>query len=173
MQGHLWTETVRTSDQMYSMIFPRLLALAERAWHKASWERITNKKERDAKKKEDWKVFANKVGYSELGRLDKMGVVYHLKPPGVRVDEGIVEITNAFPGLKFQYSTDGESWENVEDVSKLGGNIYLRTSSVDGRHHSRAVVVNFPNPVNCSYFLTSHLSFLVAVIVIVMFWMWT
>lgn len=84
MQGHLWTETVRTSDQMYSMIFPRLLALAERAWHKASWERIADKKERDAKRKENWKEFANKVGYRELGRLDKMGVAYHVKPPGVR-----------------------------------------------------------------------------------------
>lgn len=172
MQGHLWTETVRTSDQMYSMIFPRLLALAERAWHKASWERIADKKERDAKRKENWKEFANKVGYRELGRLDKMGVAYHVKPPGVRVDDGKVEITNAFPGLKFQYSVDGESWKNVEDVSKLGGKIYLRTSSVDSRHHSRTVLINFPNPVNCSHLVTSHLSILVGVTVIVLFWMW-
>lgn len=172
MQGHLWTETVRTSDQMYSMIFPRLLALAERAWHKASWERIADKKERDAKRKENWKEFANKVGYRELGRLDKMGVVYHVKPPGVRVDDGKVEITNAFPGLKFQYSVDGESWKNFEDVSKLGGKIYLRTSSVDSRHHSRTVLINFPNPVNCSHLVTSHLSILVGVTVIVLFWMW-
>ena len=38
MQGHLWSETVRKSEQLDDMIFPRLLALAERAWHKSSWE---------------------------------------------------------------------------------------------------------------------------------------
>ena len=38
MQGHLWTEIVRTSEQMDFMNFPRVLALAERAWHKAEWE---------------------------------------------------------------------------------------------------------------------------------------
>ena len=34
MQGHLWSETVRTKEDMDYMIFPRLLAVAERAWHK-------------------------------------------------------------------------------------------------------------------------------------------
>ena len=34
IQGELWSETTRTSSQFHSMILPRLLALAERAWHK-------------------------------------------------------------------------------------------------------------------------------------------
>lgn len=84
MQGHLWTETVRTADQMYGMIFPRMIALAERAWHKASWEDITDEEERDAKKAGDWANFANTLGYRELGRLDKMAVAYRVPPPGVR-----------------------------------------------------------------------------------------
>lgn len=86
MQGQLWSETVRTADQMSAMIFPRMLALAERAWHKASWEDITDKKERDAKRTDDWVKFANSLGYKELGRLDKMGVAYHVAPPGARWD---------------------------------------------------------------------------------------
>ena len=84
MQGHLWTETVRTADQMYSMIFPRMIALAERAWHRASWEDITVKKDKDAKRAADWVQFANALGYKELERLDKMGVPYRLPPPGAR-----------------------------------------------------------------------------------------
>ena len=84
MQGHLWSETVRTADQMSAMIFPRMVALAERAWHKASWEDITDKKERDAKRTDDWVKFANTLGYRELGRLDEMGVAYHVAPPGAR-----------------------------------------------------------------------------------------
>ena len=84
MQGQLWSETVRTADQMNAMIFPRMIAVAERAWHKASWEDITDKKDREAKRTEDWVKFANTLGYKELGRLDEMGLAYHLAPPGAR-----------------------------------------------------------------------------------------
>ncbi|ENA1908526.1 family 20 glycosylhydrolase, partial [Aeromonas salmonicida] len=38
MQGSLWAETVRTDNQFEEMLFPRVFALAERAWHKAGWE---------------------------------------------------------------------------------------------------------------------------------------
>ena len=33
MQGHIWTETVRTSEQFQTLIYPRMLSVAERAWH--------------------------------------------------------------------------------------------------------------------------------------------
>ena len=84
IQGHLWTETVRSRDQMFYMIFPRLLALAERAWHKASWEDILNKKERDAMRTSDWVKFANTLGYNELAQLDNMGITYRVPLPGAR-----------------------------------------------------------------------------------------
>ncbi|MEO8301874.1 MAG: family 20 glycosylhydrolase, partial [Rhizomicrobium sp.] len=38
MQGQLWSETVRSPQISDYMLFPRTLALAERAWHKAVWE---------------------------------------------------------------------------------------------------------------------------------------
>jgi len=34
MQGQLFSETILSSDDFHYMIFPRLLALAERSWHK-------------------------------------------------------------------------------------------------------------------------------------------
>lgn len=45
------------------------------------------------------------------------------------IDEGVLKIANVFPGLKFQYSSDNKTWENVEDVSDLEGEILLRTRS--------------------------------------------
>ena len=33
-----WSETVRTDEQWECMLFPRLFAVAERAWHVAEWE---------------------------------------------------------------------------------------------------------------------------------------
>jgi N-acetyl-beta-hexosaminidase len=39
MQGQLWSELIRTTEQLEYMTFPRLQALAERAWHRALWEK--------------------------------------------------------------------------------------------------------------------------------------
>jgi hexosaminidase len=66
------------------MIFPRLLSLAERAWHKASWEDTKNEAERNEKKNREWKTFSNFLVNHELPRLDKLGVKYRLPLPGAR-----------------------------------------------------------------------------------------
>ena len=66
------------------MIFPRLLAVAERAWHEDPWENERNKLNRNKMKEESWKKFANTLGYKELVRLDKMGIAYHIALPGAR-----------------------------------------------------------------------------------------
>ena len=76
---------MRTADQMYKMLFPRLLAVAERAWHKAPWEDILDKSERARERHRDWIKFANTVAYRELGRLDQLGIAYHVTPPGARL----------------------------------------------------------------------------------------
>ena len=91
IQGHLWTETVRNPDQMFAMIFPRLLALAERAWHKASWEDISDSKKRNETMKADWIRFAGALGNRELVRLDKMGIQYRVPPPGARSEAGLIK----------------------------------------------------------------------------------
>ena len=67
------------------MVYPRLLAVAERGWHKSPWESLLNdpvqrKKDRDA----EWGTFANTLGYKELMRLDNMGVTYRVPPPGAK-----------------------------------------------------------------------------------------
>ena len=85
LQGHLWTETVRTREQFDAMIFPRMLAMAERAWHKALWEDLSACGDNcDALKAEDWTDFANTLGYKELGRLSELGINYYVPPPGAR-----------------------------------------------------------------------------------------
>ena len=81
MQSQVFGETARNATQFQSMLFPRLLAVAERAWHKATdWESTKNQTALDA----DWTRFANAVGYRELGRLDSLGIAYRVPPPGAR-----------------------------------------------------------------------------------------
>ena len=85
VQGQLWTELVRTPDQMDFMIYPRLLCVAERGWHKASWEDEEDADKRREGQNGDWDVFAYTLGRRELARLDKMGVAYRLPPPGAHL----------------------------------------------------------------------------------------
>ena len=86
MQAHLWSETIRTSKRRDYMTFPRLLAFAERSWHKAKFEdsqlpsQLRMEMERD-----DWEDFANTLGYKELRRLDEIGIQYRIPPPGARL----------------------------------------------------------------------------------------
>ena len=83
MQGHLWSETVRTRESFEYMIFPRLLALAERAWHKADFEEEgISMRERDFRERQAWEAFANTLGHKELKRLDDLGIQYRIPPPG-------------------------------------------------------------------------------------------
>ena len=86
MQGLLWSETVRTSEQFENKVFPRLLAVAERAWHRALWEGGQDPRERGAGRDRDWVKFANTLGYKELARLDRMGVKYRVPLAGARSD---------------------------------------------------------------------------------------
>lgn len=82
MSGALWTEEVRTRQRLDQMLWPRLLSVAERSWHKAKWEEMSGpamKQERA----EDWRDFANTLGYKEYPRLEQMGIQPYLPPPGV------------------------------------------------------------------------------------------
>ena len=84
LAGVIWSETIRTPSQFQSMTFPRLLAVAERAWHQDLWENERNEVKRNKMKNKSWAMFANTLGYKELARLDELGIAYHIPPPGAR-----------------------------------------------------------------------------------------
>lgn len=85
----MWSELIRTPGRMDWMLWPRLLALAERSWHRASWETIDLLSKRLTVRKEDWMNFSNAVGYKELRRLEELGVNYYLPRPGARYESKI------------------------------------------------------------------------------------
>ena len=66
------------------MKLPRLVALAERAWHKASWENDITDPTNVQLRQADWESFASTLGRRELHRFDQLGVTYHLPVPGAR-----------------------------------------------------------------------------------------
>lgn len=140
MQGQLWSETVRTAQQLEQMIYPRLIPLAERAWHQASWEgTAAETKRRDA----DWQSFARVMAQREFPKLSKAGVQYYLPPPGAVIVNNALKANTAFPGLAIEYSLDqGNSWQTypvggqegvpVQSKALAGGKVWLRSKSVNG-----------------------------------------
>ena len=93
----MWSELIRTRERLDWMLWPRSLALAERSWHKSSWERELelpdDKNENptvsaavlnETLLMDDWARFATTVGQKELRRLDSLGVAYYLPRPGAR-----------------------------------------------------------------------------------------
>jgi len=86
MQGQAWAEVIRNDQQFEYMVYPRLLALAERAWHRADWERPYKEGERyklgdtDLVDKlalaRDWQGFASVVEQRELPKLKRAGIGY-------------------------------------------------------------------------------------------------
>ncbi|WP_145586363.1 beta-N-acetylhexosaminidase [Yersinia rochesterensis] len=151
ISGQSWNETVRTDEQMEYMIFPRVLPLAERAWHRAPWEQDyqagreykggeTHRVDTKALNS-DWQRFANIMGQRELAKLDKAGVAYRLPVPGARVVAGELEANISLPGLIIEYSTDGgKQWQkyDVKAQPKVSGDVLIRSTSPDGKRSSRA-----------------------------------
>lgn len=150
LSAQLWSEVVRTDNQMEYMIYPRLVAVAERAWHRAAWEQ-DYKAGREYKGGEthlvnvraldkDWTRFANVLGSRELAKLDKAGIHYRLPVPGARVVGGVLEANTSFPGMVVEYSTDGgKHWQRYDDSArpKVSGEVQVRTASPDGKRVSR------------------------------------
>jgi hexosaminidase len=110
LQAQLWSETLRGMDRLEYYYLPKMLGLAERAWHgQAAWGDIADRQERDAAIDAAWNAFANAVSLRELPRLDRLngGYNYRLAPPGVKVEGGRLLVNTAYPGMAVRYTTDG------------------------------------------------------------------
>jgi len=150
MQGFLWGETVRTPDQFDYMLFPRILALAERAWHSADWELpyVTGEQFDSTASQvdlnsigEDYATFASTVGNRELLKLDAAGVAYRIPPPGAKMVGGLLQMNSDFPGLTLEFSNDGNSWQTWNSAAPPASAQFVRSRSADGARTSRVTQV--------------------------------
>jgi hexosaminidase len=150
MQGQLWSETVRSPQIADYMLFPRTLALAEHAWHKASWEPdyVAGKSYAwadgsvDTKALlADWNGFQKKL-MPRLADLDRAKISYRLPVPGARVNGGVLQANAPIAGLKIQYRIGKASWRTYHGPVAVTGSVALRTLSPDDHRVSRSVGVD-------------------------------
>jgi len=148
LEGAQFSETVRSDDNVDYMVFPRLLALAERAWHRAAWE-PTDGTAYDAaidtaKLKLDWNRFANLLGHKELPKLDKAQVAYRIEVPGAQIVSGKLTANVATPGLTIQYQDAGGTWTKFDPAQPPAiTSTQVRAITASGRP-GRAVAVPAP-----------------------------
>ena len=149
IQGQLWSETVRTNSQVDYMLFPRLLALAERAWTPASWtpayEPGATYKWQDGRVRlatldAEWKQFAGRVA-AQFPMLDRLGIAYRVAPPGGRIVDGRLQANSVFPGTRTEYRDANGKWVQYTQPVAVSGKVELRSRSADGKRVSRTVQV--------------------------------
>lgn len=155
IQGNLWGELIRSDLQADYAIYPRLLALAERAWHKPSWAPEYNaeggiyspetnhfKVHNVSGNLSDWRRFSNTLSKRELPKLDLYSIHYRLPVPGALVNKGILTCNSIFPSLDIEFSTNGEEWKKCVSKHAVGGSdVFVRSRSPSGKRTSRVIQV--------------------------------
>ncbi len=154
IQGQLWSETIRSDNQAEYMLYPRLLALAERAWHQANWQvpynhngAIYNKSSsvftdhlrqlRDTQ----WLHFSQTIGVKELPKLDLAGVFYRIPTVGAHIDESQLEASVALKGLPIEYKEGNGQWQNYNVPVKVNKPLQIRARSSDLKRAGRTLLV--------------------------------
>ena len=134
IQGQLWSETVRTPEQFEQMIYPRVIALAERAWHKSDWE--ADKPNVQARLQE-WAGFSAALVAKELPKMAASGSAFYLPPPGAIIQNGQLLANAGYAGLAVEYSVDqGATWQLYQAPVTVSVKSVQVRSRV-GEHHSR------------------------------------
>src|SRR5690554_6599170 len=125
LQGQLWGETVRSPAALEKMIFPRIAALAERAWHKAEWEGKTPDKQQ---RLNDYAGFLNYLTGRELPKLARAQINFYLPPPGAVIKDGKLFANTSLPNLVIEVSSDaGKTWSLYQQGQAASANTLLRS----------------------------------------------
>lgn len=167
LQGQLWSETVRSDEQAEYMIYPRLMALAERAWHKPEWavpydhqgalyseESSHFSPAKRGQRDTDWNRFANLLGQRELAKLDLVGIHYRLPTVGAQLKNGLLLATSSLPGLAIEYRLPEGGWQpyaqdtsvditaSSTNTSAAPPTVEVRTLSPDAQRRGRSLTVS-------------------------------
>ncbi|PKP13723.1 MAG: beta-N-acetylhexosaminidase [Bacteroidetes bacterium HGW-Bacteroidetes-3] len=149
LQGQLFSENVRNTDILEYLMYPKLLALAERAWtQNPDWATENDAEKSGVSYNKDWSVFANVLGKKELPRLNYYagGFQYRIPPVGAVIENGLVKANIQQPGFVIRFTTDGsEPTSNSEiyttPISKKG-KITLAAFSENGRRGKLTLIEN-------------------------------
>lgn len=153
MQSQIWTEAVRTPGTFNYLMYPRLQAFAERAWHQAGWEMPAQYQQSFEFQEtatfrqlqlQDWVGFsATLTNYFSSPLL--ANVPFRLGPPGIQVEGEQVKVNTAWPGLEVQCRWQGEEWLPVNNTIPLKqGESQIECQTVMPEIQKRSRIASLP-----------------------------
>jgi len=132
IQAQVWSESLRHETQAEYMLFPRLVAVAERAWHQAGWELPYRpgqayssstgyfSQAHKSAQLEGWQEFVYALSDKIIPRLEASGVFYRLPPAGATVEGRVLSLNAPWSNLNLEYTTDdGENWLGYKQPVEL------------------------------------------------------
>lgn len=135
VQGQLFSETVRSAAGLEAMLLPKMLGLAERAWNPDST--YTD-------------AAFHAVVLGEMPKWDAEGYAYHVRQPGISVEDGRYVVFNSpYPDAVIRATFDGsDPVETLEPVAP-GARVDLsQMSSEPTVVRARLWVNGHPSPVS-------------------------
>jgi hexosaminidase len=154
IQGHLWSESTRNDTMAAYKIYPRLFALAERAWHKALWSVPYNVKgdlfgenshyftqPLQQTQQIQWAQFAKTLALKTLPKLDHLNVVYRLPTIGAKIVNNKLYANSSFPGISIQYFKNGQWVDYIHPVNNAQLITAVRAINTTGNRAGRALVI--------------------------------
>ena len=135
---------------MEYMIFPRLIALAERAWAAdPAWTAAKNDDELKKQSDVHWNSFVNTLGKRDLPRLEYLcsdnALNYRIPLPGAKIEHDSLYANIEIPGFEILYTTEpnkAESWKKYSGPVLLqkGSSVALKARNAKGRESRQCVV---------------------------------
>ncbi|SET87633.1 family 20 glycosylhydrolase [Thalassotalea agarivorans] len=140
MQGQLWSENLRSDEMAEHKLFPRAIALAERAWHKPSWAVPYNFQgakydqssgafttEKRLQRDNAWHLFAHALGKKELAKLSQSNIQFRLPTVGAIIENGTLKANIAFPGLAIEFKDEANTWKRYTAPIPVSGQVWVRS----------------------------------------------
>lgn len=127
IKGALWSEKIATDQRLEEMIFPRLIAIADRAWApEQDWEK--GKQFDETTYRKAYTSFIQKLGEDELKKLDMIhgGYGYRFPKIGIKKENNQLLINTDYPGFKVYYTDNGTA-PNVQSKQVTAGKIPFQT----------------------------------------------
>lgn len=107
VQAQLFSETIRSFDDVTTYILPKILGLVERGWNAhPGWEQLRGAAEEQVFYA-DLSRFYAKIALRELPWMARMNIRFHLPSPGLVITDGRLHANTPLQGAVIRYTTDG------------------------------------------------------------------
>ena len=146
IQGQLWSEVTVNQDALEYMVFPRLLALAERAWHTAPWQKNAAMLAEDGslrqRREQDYHAFEHALLNQHAPALVHQNVNVRVPMPAAKIVDGVLTM-HVKSGLVAEYQLSSGEWvEYTTPVSvKPTDNVKVRARLKDTQKTSRQALL--------------------------------